>query len=456
MLSCEFAVPDNVPSFKVGLGNKGQLASQSTELIITHNDTIAASTTIESIEPAETKSVFLECSLPPGTYPLTIKVNPDTTFYETQHSNNVMMNHTISLNYFLVLPNVSSVHADLDSNLFVTFPLGIVDSPCWWGITKHTDSIGVIPPDTEPVTLQSGEHARYEVALFDTTQLYEDATLRRNLELKFNYSASDTLENRGNFAIYRYSEDYNHWFRTGGDMNTEMNTVSYSFIEKPGIYSLLCNEDFTPPKIEINVEDQEFTSGDYVDDNATFSFLIQDRNGIDPSSLAIFFDGDSVTTYSLSIKELATLSVKHQIDSDVGVHALIISAEDANGNYTEEVINFAVQKDFKILNIGNYPNPVSSEVIDPNNEGRTRFTYTLTDDADEVKIEIYTVSGRLVKTLNNLPSTVGYHEYPRAIKGWECVDKDGRKLANGVYFYKIIATKGKQKIEEIEKMAILR
>jgi flagellar hook assembly protein FlgD len=115
-----------------------------------------------------------------------------------------------------------------------------------------------------------------------------------------------------------------------------------------------------------------------------------------------------------------------------------------------------VQKEFKLINIGNYPNPVSSNVIDPNNAGRTRFTYTLTADADEVKIEIYTVSGRLVNSLNNLPSTVGYHEYPRTQKGWECVDKDGRRLANGVYFYKIIATKGKQKIEKIEKLAILR
>lgn len=455
ILSCEFAVQDNNPSFKVELRNKGQLASPVTELVITYNDTVVATSTIEALDPAETRATFIECSLPPGTYPLTVEVNPDTTFYEIQHTNNVK-NKTLSLNYFLVSPDLPSTHTSLDSNLVVTFPAGIVTAPSYWAITKHTDSIGVIPPDTEPVTLQSEEHARYEIALFDTTQLYDNNTLRKNLEVKFNYSASDTLETRGNFAIYRYSQDYKHWFRTGGDMNIETNTVTYSFVDKPGIYSLLCNEDFTPPKIDINVEEQEFTNGDYVDDNATFSFLIQDSNGINPSSLTMFFNGDSITTYSLSLKDLAAISVKHQIDAEAGSHALIISATDANGNYIEEAVNFAVQKDFKILNIGNYPNPVSSDVIDPNNEGRTRFTYTLTDDADEVKIEIYTVSGRLVNTLNNLPSTVGYHEYPRTIKGWECVDKDGRKLANGVYFYKIIATKGKHKIEKIEKLAILR
>jgi hypothetical protein len=455
ILSCDFDVQDNTPSFKVELRNKGQLASPATELTISHSDIVVASTTIESIEPVETRTSFIECSLPPGIYPLTIKVNPDTTFYEIQHTNNVRT-QTMSLNYFLVQPDLPSVHASLDSNLIVTFPIGIVESPCWWAITKYTGNTFDIPPDTKPVTLQSGEQAGYEIALFDTTQLYNDTTLRRNFELKFNYSSSDSLENRGNFAIYKYDQDFEHWFRTGGDMNTEMNTVSYSFVEKPGTFSLLCNEDFTPPKIDINVEGQEFTNGDYVADKATFSFLIQDKNGINPSSLTMFFDGDSITTYSVSLKDLAAIPVKHQIDADEGSHAIIISAEDANGNYIEETVTFAVQKEFKLINIGNYPNPVSSNVIDPNNAGRTRFTYTLTADADEVKIEIYTVSGRLVNSLNNLPSTVGYHEYPRTQKGWECVDKDGRRLANGVYFYKIIATKGKQKIEKIEKLAILR
>ena len=114
------------------------------------------------------------------------------------------------------------------------------------------------------------------------------------------------------------------------------------------------------------------------------------------------------------------------------------------------------QKEFNIIHIGNYPNPVRSVTSDPNNEGRTRFTYTLTDDADDITIKIFTVSGRLVNTLSDLPTTVGYHEYPRAVKGWECIDFDGRKLANGVYFWKIIAKKGKKVIEKIEKLAILR
>ncbi|MDZ4122258.1 MAG: hypothetical protein U1C33_07535, partial [Candidatus Cloacimonadaceae bacterium] len=75
--------------------------------------------------------------------------------------------------------------------------------------------------------------------------------------------------------------------------------------------------------------------------------------------------------------------------------------------------------------------------------------------ADAVTIKIYTVSGRLVKTFSNLPTGVGYHEYPRTLYGWDCKDEQNFGLANGVYFYKVIARKGSKTIEKTQKMAIL-
>ena len=99
---------------------------------------------------------------------------------------------------------------------------------------------------------------------------------------------------------------------------------------------------------------------------------------------------------------------------------------------------------------------MKSRTIHSDNIGRTRFTYVLTDDADKVYIKVYTVSGRLVKTFKNLETGVGYHEFPRGVLGWDCRDKDGYYLANGVYFYRITAIKGKKKIEQTKKMAILK
>jgi hypothetical protein len=149
--------------------------------------------------------------------------------------------------------------------------------------------------------------------------------------------------------------------------------------------------------------------------------------------------------------------LKYQLNNlDKGDHTLALSCTDVNGNYQELVIRFVVSNQFDIIQIANYPNPVKSRTIDSHNEGRTRFTYTLTDSADEVTIKIYTVSGRLVRTFKNLETGVGYHEFPRKVLGWDCRDKDGFYLANGVYFYKIIAKKGNKTIEKTKKMAILK
>jgi flagellar hook assembly protein FlgD len=53
-----------------------------------------------------------------------------------------------------------------------------------------------------------------------------------------------------------------------------------------------------------------------------------------------------------------------------------------------------------------------------------------------VKISIYTVSGRLVKTLGPVAVAPARRE---AIP-WACDDKDGDRVANGVYLYRVEVT----------------
>jgi len=153
---------------------------------------------------------------------------------------------------------------------------------------------------------------------------------------------------------------------------------------------------------------------------------------------------------------LISVPVKYQLNLEEGDHNLTIECADVNGNYNFRDISFKVNKEFDIINIANYPNPVESLTSNPVNAGRTRFTYVLTDDADRVYIKVYTVSGRLVKTFRDVPASVGYHEYPRTYYGWNCSDEQGFELANGIYFYTVTAVKGKEKIEETMKMAILK
>jgi flagellar hook assembly protein FlgD len=68
-------------------------------------------------------------------------------------------------------------------------------------------------------------------------------------------------------------------------------------------------------------------------------------------------------------------------------------------------------------------------------------------------IQIFTVNGRLVKTLQSQSNGVGTH-FDQLF--WDGKDEYGDKLANGVYIYKCKLQSPEHKtIEKLEKLVIL-
>jgi len=68
----------------------------------------------------------------------------------------------------------------------------------------------------------------------------------------------------------------------------------------------------------------------------------------------------------------------------------------------------------------NYPNPFNVS---------TRIAYSL-HEAGRVKLEIYNLSGRTVKTLVNHHQSPGVHQV-----SWDGKDESGREVSSGIYFY---------------------
>ena len=132
------------------------------------------------------------------------------------------------------------------------------------------------------------------------------------------------------------------------------------------------------------------------------------------------------------------------IFTEDGTYRLAVQAKDATGNVSGDnsyVIDFCIITKSTITNLINYPNPFSSQ---------TRFVFELTgsETPDELEIEIFTITGKIVKRiyLEELgPITIGKNitEY-----AWDGCDTYGDKLANGIYFYTV---KAKINGEEIEK-----
>ena len=132
-----------------------------------------------------------------------------------------------------------------------------------------------------------------------------------------------------------------------------------------------------------------------------------------------------------------------------GKYTLRVKAKDRSKNYSGSVdytISFEVINKSTITEIMNYPNPFSTS---------TRFVFTLTGSEipDIFHIQILNVSGKVVKeiSMDELgPIHIGRNitEY-----AWDGTDNFGDRLANGVYFYRVITQINGESIEKRETAA---
>ena len=81
----------------------------------------------------------------------------------------------------------------------------------------------------------------------------------------------------------------------------------------------------------------------------------------------------------------------------------------------------------------------------------TFFVYTLTRPADSVAVDIYSASGRLVRRLRDLPAAAGVQE-----GHWDVRDSEGRRVANGVLFYRVTARQGDTVKRSLGRLAVTR
>ncbi|NOY76725.1 MAG: type IX secretion system sortase PorU [Calditrichaeota bacterium] len=118
-----------------------------------------------------------------------------------------------------------------------------------------------------------------------------------------------------------------------------------------------------------------------------------------------------------------------------GRYTFTVSAYDRALNSTQvRWQGTVVSRRFQLSRVWVYPNPAAE---------KTFFTFHLSGEA-AVEIKIYTLSGRLIQTLTE-EADPGFNKVPA--EGWDCTDRDGDFLANGVYLYKITA---KQELSDFQ------
>ena len=117
-----------------------------------------------------------------------------------------------------------------------------------------------------------------------------------------------------------------------------------------------------------------------------------------------------------------------------GLYTLRVQGKDESGNSAGEEpyeVEFEVITSSSITHFYPYPNPFSTQ---------TRFVFTLTGSTipEKIKIQIMTISGRIVREINQGeigPIKIGNNITAFA---WDGTDEYGDQLANGVYFYRVL------------------
>ncbi len=223
--------------------------------------------------------------------------------------------------------------------------------------------------------------------------------------------------------------------------------------------------DFKGPEMEIGFEGINFVPGDFVPENPVFTAAISDENGINITGeighkIELIIDENTRNRIDLTenfvYKEgsFTEGEVKYPLLSlNKGGHIAKLKAWDNFNNSSVSFAEFTIysQEEFAVKEIFNYPNPFSDD---------TQFTFEINQpfsSISDITIKIYTVSGRLIKKIEDIIiEKPGYY----VSEPWDGRDDDGSKLANGIYFFKIIA---KSEIdneiktaESIGKLVVLR
>ena len=221
--------------------------------------------------------------------------------------------------------------------------------------------------------------------------------------------------------------------------------------------------DNTGPDINLYMNDESFIDGGITNENPFLIVKLFDENGINTSSgighdITAVLDGDNSNTFQLNDYYEAALddyqngSIKYPLrDLEPGLHTINFKAWDVFNNSSSGEIQFLVndQNDNLVIsNVLNYPNPFV-------NYTEFWFNHNSSDVLD-VLIQIFTVSGKLVKSISQQTNLSGSSSLSRDLI-WDGRDEYGDRLAKGVYVYKlkVRSLQTNKKTQKIQKLVIL-
>ena len=234
--------------------------------------------------------------------------------------------------------------------------------------------------------------------------------------------------------------------------------------------------DNTGPDIQLFMNDEKFVFGGLTDENPTLVVKLRDENGINTVGNGIghdimgMMDENSKSSFVLNdyyesnLDDYQSGVVRYPLKSlSEGRHNITVKAWDVYNNSSDDYTEFVVASSAKaaLMHVLNYPNPFTTQT-------EFMFEHNLALGILHLKIEIYSVSGKLVKTISQdvmggsrdgVTCTEETNAGSYRVNGifWDGNDDFGDPLGKGVYVYRVSINNDEGiKTNAFEKLVLLK
>lgn len=319
-----------------------------------------------------------------------------------------------------------------------------------------------------------------------------------------------TLNNDGGLGVMNFQEQINSVFRGGTnvvngqfkfqfyipkDINYEIGDGKLTVYAHNNVVDGVTSQqikiggqnpeglnDNEGPTIGLYMNNLNFVDGGITNRNPYLLACLVDDTGINTSGIAIGHDitavmdqnvegtyvlneyyegGDNNPCTNPQVLDYQKGQVMYRLNNlELGSHQIVFKAWDINNNSSEQTLDFVVMEEgsdhIHIEKLLNWPNPFTNQ---------TYFHFEHNCDTElEVMVQIFTISGKLVKTIRQTVSAEPWREGYRTGRfaiPWDGLDDFGDKIGKGVYIYRVTARgvnpdSCKGSATAIEKLVILK
>ena len=215
------------------------------------------------------------------------------------------------------------------------------------------------------------------------------------------------------------------------------------------------------PVVKLYMNDDKFVSGGITNQNPFIYSVLTDSSGINTTGnglghdLVAILDANTAHEvvlndyYQSDLNKYQSGKILYQLSSLTnGNHTLTLKVWDILDNASVSTTDFVVAQNAQIAlsHVLNYPNPFTTS---------TRFYVEHNQSCDflHIEVQIFTITGKIVKTINQTVENQGFRTDGI---NWDGRDDYGDKLGRGVYIYKVTVKNSEgNKADKMEKLVIL-